>query len=176
MDPEGQSIYTFQTAWEEDLEERFTDEDWANLRLTICFTTRSINIQLTSCKIMYRWHLTPYRLHKIYPHLSDLCWKRCGLRGTYLHCLWQCPCLQVYWSQVISCTEAIAELHLPRSPTLILLHNWKGLKVKPEIRNFIDLLFCAAVSLITLHWKSTRVPTVQDWLLKLTDFYIQDIL
>lgn len=68
----------------------------------------------------------------------------------------------------------MTNISLPMSPDLILLHNWHGLDVNLNVRNFINLLFCAAVSLIMLHWKSARIPMIQDCFLKLTDYYIQD--
>lgn len=70
---ERPTTYSFQTAWDGELEKHVTEEDWAKLRSTICFSTPLTNIQLVSFKTMYRWHLTPHYLHKIYPHLSDLC-------------------------------------------------------------------------------------------------------
>lgn len=37
------------------------------------------------------WYSCPDQVHRIYPHVPDICWRCTKATGTYLHIWWQCP-------------------------------------------------------------------------------------
>lgn len=138
------------------------------------FHSRSINIQMAAYKVYYRWHLTPHKLHKIYSSVSDLCWKECGCQGTYVHCLWSCPRLQPFWEQVLHYVFIITEIKVPNSPATLFLNIWEADKPSPLTLDLIVLLLSAATSLIMLHWKTTRIPSIKEWFGRIWDLFLQD--
>lgn len=96
------------------------------------------------------------------------------MRGTYLHCFWSCPRLQGFWKQVLCEIEIITETRLPLKPELILLNMWGTLKIDVPHKELVELLLCAAHSLIATVWKSPRILTLSDWFMKVWDFFLQD--
>ena len=74
------------TKWTKDTNRNFTEEgiDVANKRMRKCsasLANREIQIKTTM-----RYHLTPVRMVKINKAGNHKCWRRCGERGTLLHC------------------------------------------------------------------------------------------
>lgn len=78
----------FVREWECDLWCGFTDEQLHHL----CHLTHSSSVdcktQENNYKLLWRWYPVPGSLAKIYPSTSDLCWRGCGQRGTFLHIWW----------------------------------------------------------------------------------------
>jgi hypothetical protein len=55
-------------------------------------------------KTTLRFHLTPVRIAKIKNSGDSRCWRRCGERGTLLHCWWDCKLAQPLWaSDFLNC-------------------------------------------------------------------------
>lgn len=68
----------------------------------------------------------------------------------------------------------ITEVQVPNTPILLLLNIWETDKPSPIALDLIVLLLAAAKSLITLHWKTTRIPSIKEWFIKLWDLFLQD--
>lgn len=116
----------------------------------------------------------PHRLHRIDAKIPDVCWRGCRQKGSYLHCIWDCPRLQPFWKEIQNQIHHIMDFSLPFCPGLIILNFWHVQPPDPLRKELLELLLCAARNLSTLHWKSTKTQMVQEWYLKVWYYFLQD--
>lgn len=107
---------------ERDLQHIFTEPQLEHLYRLTHSSTVDTKMQENSYKILTKWYRVPSKLTKIYPSLSDACWRECGLRGSFLHIWWECPKLRPFWLDIHAQIKIILDLELPDSPLESLLH------------------------------------------------------
>jgi hypothetical protein len=83
-----------------ELTKEFSPEEYrmAEKHLKKCST--SLIIREMQIKTTLRFHFTAVRMAKIKNSGDSRCWRRCGERGTLLHCWLNCKLVQPLWKSV----------------------------------------------------------------------------
>ena len=106
--------------WGSELNKEFSPEEYQMAEKHLKKCSASLIIREMQIKTTLRFHLTPVRMAKIKNSGDSRCWRRCGERGTLLHCWWDCKLVQPLWKSVWWFLRKL-DIVLPEDPAIPLL-------------------------------------------------------
>ena len=100
----------------------------------------------------------------MFPQVSAGC-PRCACDdATFLHMVWQCECLKLRWSQVLSVIAEVIGTPLPLTPRVCLLGLITRKKINKIYLKFADLAMVLFRRLIVKGWKASTPLALSAWL------------
>ena len=128
-------------------------------RCSISLIFREIQIRTTK-----RYHLILVRMAIIKNSTSNKSWRRCGEKGTFLHCWLECKLVQPLWRTVWRFLKKLG-IELSYDPAIPLLGiHTKETRIE---RDTCTPMFIAALFTTAGTRKQPRCPLADEWIRKL---------
>ena len=100
------------------------------------------------------------RMVAIKKSTNNKCWRRCGEKGTLLHCWWECKLVQPLWRTVWRFLKKL-EIKQPYKSVCILGMHTEETRIE---RDMGTPMFITALFTIARTWKQPRCPLTDEWI------------
>ncbi|CAH2296876.1 Hypothetical predicted protein [Pelobates cultripes] len=151
-------LWGFQKEWHTDIGRELTPQEWGRAFLAHKSATRCASHLEIARKLLYRWHLTPSKLNKMYNNSEAKCWRCLKAKGDTLHIWWTCPLIRPVWEAVEEIVTNSTGVMIQPSIEIYLLHI-SPQNITKSVRKLVYLITIAASTLIARQWKSPEIPT-----------------
>lgn len=156
---------TIKDAWEQDLQIRISEADWAEVLGKIHSSSMCARHSLIQFKVVHRAHLPKSKLARIYSQIDPTCDRCKSAEATLIHMFWLCPKIQHYWEGVCEALSNTLGVKITLNPLLLLFGvTAEGLGLPAGGRKLIAFSTLLARRLILLKWKDVAPPTVLHWI------------
>lgn len=148
--------------WERETGTEISDEEWKRMWQYQWKCSSSMTWREFNWKNFIRYFITPAQKSKFSDATPD-CWRQCGQQSAnHHHVFWDCPKIQVYWSEIHNSLQDIFREDLPLDFKTLYLgcvpQDW--LKVDKYLMN---ILLVASKKAITRKWLQPESPTLGMW-------------
>ena len=92
---------------------------------------------------------------------NNKCLRRCGEKGTLLHCWWECKLVQPLWKTAWRVHRKLIEL--PYDPAIPLLGIYPDKAINILQKGTCTPMFIAALCTIAKTWKQPKCPSTDQW-------------
>ena len=158
--------------WAKNLNRHFSKEDIQWVHRVLKWWSASLAFRDLQIKTTRRYHLTPVRVANI-NKLTIKCWRRCGEKGTLVHCWWKCRLVQPLWKTVWNFIRKL-KTELSFDPAIPLLGLYPKSPETPIQKNLCTPMFIAAQFTIAKYWKQPKCPWANEWIKKLWYIYTME--
>ena len=122
-------------------------------------------------KTTMRYHHTLVRMAIFTKSANNKCWSRCGEKGTFLHCCWECKLVQPLWKTVYRFFRKL-KIGLPYDPVIPLLGIYPDKTIIQK--DICTPMFIVALFTIAKTWKQPKCPSTDEWIKKMWYIYTME--
>jgi hypothetical protein len=104
----------------------------------------SLAIKEMQIKTTLGFHLTPVRIATIKNTTNNMCWQRCGDKGIFVHCWWECKLVQPLWKKIWRLLKNL-NIDLPYDPAIPLLGIYPKNATQVTPKALAHHVYCSSI-------------------------------